>query len=185
MKLRNALLATSILAAALSALTAPAIASPAHAQPRWQLTPVGRGQPDCLTSAHAIGHKRGFVFSSRSRYSVTFLISIKRLPPRKVDVYVSSLSGDGYGGYGGYGGCPTKRIKLATVRVHHHRIIVVAAPAGSPSTERPTSASSLRAAPRRGTSPPRRCSSREQRGMSGRPSWSRPLSRRAAGPGSR
>jgi hypothetical protein len=126
MKLRNALLATSILAAALSALTAPAIASPAHAQPRWQLTPVGRGQPDCLTSAHAIGHKRGFVFSSRSRYTVTFLISIKRLPPRKVDVYVSSLSGDGYGGYGGFGGCPTKRIKLATVRVHHHRIIVVA-----------------------------------------------------------
>jgi hypothetical protein len=125
-KLRNALLAAGVVTAALSAATAPAIASREHAQPRWQLTPVGRGQPDCLTSAHAIGHKRGFVFSSRSRYTVTFLISIKRLPRGKVDVYVSSLSGDGYGGYGGFGGCPTKRIKLATVRVHHHRIIVVA-----------------------------------------------------------
>jgi hypothetical protein len=129
MKLRNALLAASVVAAALSAATAPAIASPAHAQFGWQLTPVGRGQPDCLTSTTAIGRYRGFVFSSRRRYTVTFLISVKRLPARKVDVYVSSLSGDGYGGnsgYGGFGACPTKQIKLATVRVHHGRIILVA-----------------------------------------------------------
>jgi hypothetical protein len=129
MKLRNALLAASVVAAALSAATAPAIASPARAHSRWQLTPVGRGQPDCLTSTHAIGRRRGFVFSSRNRYTVTFLINVQRLPWTKVDVYVSSLSGDGYGGnsdYGGFGACPTKQIKLATVRVHHHAIFVVA-----------------------------------------------------------
>jgi hypothetical protein len=129
MKLRNALLAASVAVAAVAAASAPAIASPARAQTRWQLTPVGRGQPDCLTSKHAIGRNRGFVFSSRRRYTVTFLIDVTRLPPVKVDVYVSSVSGDGYGGnsdYGGFGGCPTKRIKLATVRVHHHLIMVAA-----------------------------------------------------------
>jgi hypothetical protein len=128
-KLRNALLTTSLLAAALAAVTAPALAGPAHLHARWHLTPVGAGQPDCLISKHAIGPNRGFVFSSRSHYKVTFLIDVMWLPRGKVDVYVSSLSGDGYGGnsdYGGYGGCPTKRIKLATVRVQHGYALVAA-----------------------------------------------------------
>jgi hypothetical protein len=128
-KLRNALLASAMLAAALAAATAPALASPARAHNRWQLTPVGSGQPDCLISKHAIGPNRGFVFSSRNHYKITFLIDVTGLPRGKVDVYVSSLSGDGYGGnsdYGGFGGCPTKRIKLATVRVLHGYALVAA-----------------------------------------------------------
>ncbi len=126
MKLRNALLATALVAAAAGVATSPAAAGPAQRGVSWQVAPIGAGQPDCLTSPHAIGRTRGFVFSSRHRYTVTFLIEVARLPPRRVDVYVSSLSGDGYGGYGGFGGCPTKRIKLATVRVHHGYAFVAA-----------------------------------------------------------
>ena len=126
MKLRNALLAAAVAAAALSVATAPALAGPAHARTRWQFAPIGSGQPDCLISQHAIGPNRGFVFSSRRHYKVTFLIDVGWLPRGKVDVYVSSLSGDGYGDYGGFGGCPTKRIKLATVRVRHGYAFVAA-----------------------------------------------------------
>jgi hypothetical protein len=117
-------------------MVVPASANAPHIQPRWQLTPIGRGQPDCLTSIHALGLSHGFVFSSRSRYTVTFLIYAKRLPTHgKVDVYVSSVSGDGYGGnsdYGGYGACPVKRIKLDTVRVRHHVVTVIASTSWRP-----------------------------------------------------
>jgi hypothetical protein len=125
-KLRNALLTATVLAAAVAVAAVPALAGPAHVHTRWQLTPVGTGQPDCLIAKHAIGPNRGFVFSARSRYTVTFLIDVTWLPPGKVDVYVSNLSGDGYGDYGGYGGCPTKRVKLATVRVQHGYALVAA-----------------------------------------------------------
>ena len=129
MKLRNALLVTTVLTAALAAASAPAVAGRPHVQTRWQLARVGAGQPDCLTSLHAIGRKRGYVISSRRRYTATFLIDIGWLPRGRVDVYVSSLSGDGYGGnsdYGGFGGCPQKRIKLATVRTRHGHALLVA-----------------------------------------------------------
>jgi hypothetical protein len=128
-KVRHALLAATVLTAALSAATAPAIAAPARAQARWQLAPVGAGQPDCLISKHAIGRNHGFVFSSRNHFKVTFVIEISSLPRGKVDVYASSLAGDGYGGnggYGGFGGCPQKRIKLATVQVLHGYALVAA-----------------------------------------------------------
>jgi hypothetical protein len=128
-KLRNALLGAALVTAAVSAATAPAIAKSPHAQTRWQLALVGKGQPDCLTSLHAIGRRRGYVISSRRRYTATFLIDIGSLPRGRVDVYVTSVSGDGYGGnsdYGGFGGCPQKRIKLATVRVHHGHALLVA-----------------------------------------------------------
>jgi hypothetical protein len=128
-KLRNALLATALATAALSAAATPAVAKRPHVQTRWQLAVIGKGQPDCLTSLHAIGRPRGYVISSRRAYAATFLIDIGSLPRGWVDVYVSSVSGDGYGGnsdYGGFGACPQKRIKLGTVRTRHGHALLVA-----------------------------------------------------------